>query len=973
MDELDNDYIEEDPAMVFHPEDYEKQDDDLLPDEFNFSDILPDKSEIWPSEGTYENQVLWSAGIAWILMGWNVIPLLPDHKKPYKDFPARLYFEKNRKRVTECQLARWAIEYPGANPGLLLDSGPFPIVVIDVDNIARADWVIKTFGKPLLIVASGRKDCGFHFYYRGDPDNPPHPATSAVGPESDIVWSSCIDPSTGEVTPFPKWGLSEIDLKCWHGYVLAAGAIHPKTHNPYRAKTVKDVPITIEYLENLTVFPADKWEAEKAKFKAIHERHKEELQSFQNKLTSSRTKEVEGDTCNSTNIDIMTEFAYEGNRNATLTSHAGKLRSRGASVTEIETALVEINRSNCSPSLHDDEVKRIAASVGRYPQGRTDSNYSFTPVPWEQPIPFDELDLPSFPANCLPNWLELKVKSEAEFTQTPLDLAGMLALSAVAISCSKKYIVEVRHNHEEPLNLFLTIAMDPGSRKSAVFKSMLKPIYDYEKEECLNSAVDIEKAKALKRIAVERQKRLETGVATAKEADRKKLMDEVIQLSQDIANMVIPPEPRLLCDDVTPEALASILAEQGGKIALASAEGGIFGMMAGRYSSNGQPNLDVFLKGHSGDDLRVDRKGRPAEFVSNPCLNVCLAVQPAVLNNLADVPGFRGRGLLARFLYALPVSNMGYRKIGVPSYLEATNTLYVKFISLLLKSPKFPEPKVLTISPLGYARILEFEGWLEPQLQPAAKLSGITDWAGKLYGTVPRIAALLHLADNVEVPEPWFDPIELETVERAIVIVKYLIEHAQAAFNLMAADPVMQDAKLLLAWIRRTRTNTFQKNDAHRAMYNRFKRMEKLEQAIKVLEERHFIRQLPPTMKAVPGRPPSPTYEINIHNPTDYIDTNDRNQVFGTQPAEVTPSQSPAPTDYIDNIDKNAKPELNSVNIVNIVNGVSSPAPEMPTDAKPVDVTIYSNQTGPIKGDNKPVYNRPETPDQIFPEGCLDS
>jgi hypothetical protein len=74
----------------------------------------------------------------------------------------------------------------------------------------------------------------------------------------------------------------------------------------------------------------------------------------------------------------------------------------------------------------------------------------------------------------------------------------------------------------------------------------------------------------------------------------------------DAENTHVPALPRLVADDVTPEAAASLLAEQGGRLAVLSAEGGIFATMAGRYSG-GVPSLEVFLKGHAGDLLRVDR------------------------------------------------------------------------------------------------------------------------------------------------------------------------------------------------------------------------------------------------------------------------------------------------------------------------------------------------------------------------------
>ena len=91
-------------------------------------------------------------------------------------------------------------------------------------------------------------------------------------------------------------------------------------------------------------------------------------------------------------------------------------------------------------------------------------------------------------------------------------------------------------------------------------------------------------------------------------------------------SIVVPTMPRLLADNVTPEAAASLLAEQGGRLAVLSAEGGIFDILAGRYSG-GMPDLDVWLKGHAGDPLRVDRKGRAAGVRAVARSDIGLTVQ----------------------------------------------------------------------------------------------------------------------------------------------------------------------------------------------------------------------------------------------------------------------------------------------------------------------------------------------------------
>jgi hypothetical protein len=62
----------------------------------------------------------------------------------------------------------------------------------------------------------------------------------------------------------------------------------------------------------------------------------------------------------------------EGGRNDGLTSLGGALRRRGAAQGQIENKLLAVNLRRCSPPLPEDEVRKIAASVARYPIGGPD-------------------------------------------------------------------------------------------------------------------------------------------------------------------------------------------------------------------------------------------------------------------------------------------------------------------------------------------------------------------------------------------------------------------------------------------------------------------------------------------------------------------------------------------------------------------------------------------------------------------------
>jgi hypothetical protein len=326
---------------------------------------------------------------------------------------------------------------------------------------------------------------------------------------------------------------------------------------------------------------------------------------------------------------------------------------------------------------------------------------------WEPPVPFDQFDLPRFPTQSLPNFLRAFVEGLATATQTPVDLAGMLTLSVVATACAKKVCVGFKDGWVEPVNIFTAIALPPGSRKSAVFAAAVRPLAEYERQESTRMAVAIEKSRSARRIQEARLKKLEAQVVTAKPAEKDALLAEAQTLAAELAENNVASPMRLMADDCTPETLCTLLRQQDGRIAVMSPEGDVFDLLAGRYLARGVGNFGVFLMGHAGDTLRIDRVGR-TEYVKQPALTVGLAVQPEVICGLAQKKGFRGRGLLGRFLYALPLNLLGRRNTNPPVLSEDVRSGYHAAVLSLLAIPirkdaaGDAEPRVLTLDPEAY-------------------------------------------------------------------------------------------------------------------------------------------------------------------------------------------------------------------------------------------------------------------------------
>jgi replicative DNA helicase len=85
---------------------------------------------------------------------------------------------------------------------------------------------------------------------------------------------------------------------------------------------------------------------------------------------------------------------------------------------------------------------------------------------WAPPTPFGvTADAPTFPVEVLPSWLGEYVAAVATATQTPPDLAGMLALAVLATVAAGAVEVQPRPGWQEPLCLFVAVGMDAGTRK----------------------------------------------------------------------------------------------------------------------------------------------------------------------------------------------------------------------------------------------------------------------------------------------------------------------------------------------------------------------------------------------------------------------------------------------------------------------------------------------------------------------------
>jgi hypothetical protein len=481
------------------------------------------------------------------------------------------------------------------------------------------------------------------------------------------------------------------------------------------------------------------------------------------------------------------------------------------------------------------------------------------PIPLTQKIP-----IPPFPVDALPPPIRAMIEAVAEATQTDPAMPATSALAVLSACTGGHSEIEVRGGWREPLNLYLNTIAAPGERKSAVQAALSRPLLEVEQEMAQSGlAAQIEAAtrKQVAERAAERSKQEAARQANTEGWD--KAMADAIGAAAIAEEITVPAVPRVLADDITPEAAATLLAEQQGRLAIISAEGGIFDIIAGRYNGN-VPNMDLWLKGHSGDPLKVDRKGRPPEYIRRPALTLGLMIQPVVLNTIAGNRQFRGRGFLARILYSYPTSKVGRRTIAPAQADPEVLATYGKVVRELASgmSGWVGDPAVLTLTGTAHSAITAIEKAVEPTLAGNGELAPLADWGAKYVGAIARIAGILHLAEHGASGGPT-SSVEAQTIRSAFRIGEYFKACAINAFSQMGIDHDTADAVYLLERIASLSVDEVSERDMFTASSRaRFKKMGDLLAAIDRLVDHGYLTRLPPP-KSTGGRPPSPRYKVH--------------------------------------------------------------------------------------------------------------
>lgn len=469
------------------------------------------------------------------------------------------------------------------------------------------------------------------------------------------------------------------------------------------------------------------------------------------------------------------------------------------------------------------------------------------PELWELPVPFEkDVQYQPFPVESLPKILSDYLTAVCTFVQVSPDMAVLPLLSVLSLCLQGKVVVAYPANaHAESVNIYTLTVAPPGERKSAAFKALVKPVEEYVRKYNERHYKSIEEYKS-KRQFFERQKQ---NAMSGKSAN----LERVLEITRELCDLEPIHEMQLICSDTTPEALAAEMFKQGGCMAVMDDEGGVFDIMSGLYT-NGQGNINLFLKGYDGSPHTIFRRTSENITLDSPYLTIGIMTQPQQFMQAMSNPQFVGRGLMQRFIFAFPAGKAGtqsYSSADIPPKIQQA---YDELIANLLRMPKHDSPSKLKHSKESYHILHDYYDLLQTKMRSGGMFENMKAYASKHFGKVLKIAGLLHLCEH-SVDEP----IGGDTAMKAVSIGLWAENTALKAFNGEAGDDtVIRNAKYIIKRVKSDRSDILSLTRLKR-LCRAVSDSDDFGEAVELLEDMHYLRR---ERIETAGRP-SEKYHIN--------------------------------------------------------------------------------------------------------------
>lgn len=418
---------------------------------------------------------------------------------------------------------------------------------------------------------------------------------------------------------------------------------------------------------------------------------------------------------------------------------------------------------------------------------------------------------------ALPAGLGAWVQAVADHLEIPVEAVAFNAIAALSVAAVGRYRIDGGGGWTQPLILWMVSGLLPGERKSDLVRIMGAPLR-------LREQGLIEAHKARMRDADRDRDLAEEAIHQIKaQLVRKPRNSAILEADLEVEQKKLEelpdkdtPPPRVLVEDSSPEALSQRLSENHEALGVLTAEGGIFQIIAGRYS--GAPVFELHLKCYDEEYIPYDRVVRGTIILRHPAVAMGLCVQPDVIHKVAEIPSARERGFLGRWFYTIPKSNLGFRKNlrlpMDPGYLAWWSEVINRIHDV---TPRQDPPPLIKLSPEADKLLQELLNGIEPHLEETlGRFAFMSDWASKLAGKVLRLAGLFHLAQG----RTHHEPVDEATMTQAVAFGLWGIGQAERIYKAWQRAETSAGVAPILTWMRRKKPKTFTATDLKASLRN---------------------------------------------------------------------------------------------------------------------------------------------------------
>jgi hypothetical protein len=514
-------------------------------------------------------------------------------------------------------------------------------------------------------------------------------------------------------------------------------------------------------------------------------------------------------------------------------------------------------RTPREPALHGHHSEQTGTQEENGDTGSTTAAFStLDEFQKTEPVTFEDFPTPPFPPGTLEgnDWLSPFIVAQSETLQVPKEFTAFTCFGVVSsILMGRVKVRNEARDWTEHANLYLMSLLPPSERKSPTLERCLRPLLDLERQARKLHFEQSDKAKSQRKALEAKEKKLTSKLEredlepVALDATKAELQSVLEQMD------ALPPKhaPQWIADDSTAEAIVDALEMNGERLSIFSAESKLLKNITGLYSG-GIANFDILNKAYPVEPYSVNRRGREPQFLENPMLTICLTIQPGAFNETRQTKAVTEEGFLARFLYLVPNSKIGFRKTGdaVPVMPDDIREQYHQGIQTLHSNAlQVPPHWKIFLSSDARSLFNAFEADVERRKRDGGDLNEwegcpLAFWSGKLAGNVLRLALVLHAIKTLLAPDSLKTPISGETMEQAIALGEFFIPHARKAFGELNADESIRGAKQLLNWIRNGKRPEFLHQVGWQALKKTLNTGERYNSALNTLKQRGYLFEI---------------------------------------------------------------------------------------------------------------------------------